>query len=319
MRLQDGINLLRYAPKARRAAAYAAAHQLPGMEFDSFGRSLGRKLWFAQPRLGLDLIASPVNCVRYFEFSFAKSCLPEVDGRWLDVASPRLFSTCVASQRPHCKVTMINPDANDTHTSEAVRAAAGLTADRLELETADVVAFTAGAGVFDCIWSISVVEHISGAYDDSAAMAAMWAALKPGGRLIVTVPVMPVFTEEFRDRNPYGLTTSGSASAVRASGKGHFFQRLYDQEAIERRLVTPIGRKPDRMELWGERDPGWFAAYEARWKRQGLVITVDDARLMADHFTSYQSFATLRGLGVCGLLFSKPAAAADETGRKAPG
>ncbi len=65
------------------------------------------------------------------------------------------------------------------------------------------------------------MEHIPGA-GDTEAVAAMFKALEPGGRLIITVPVDRVARDEFREHDAYSLGTD-----IGPDGK-YFFQRYYD-------------------------------------------------------------------------------------------
>lgn len=65
------------------------------------------------------------------------------------------------------------------------------------------------------------------------------------------------------------------------------------------------------MEWFGEKTPGHFHAYVARWRRDGLQATVDDPLDVARNYRSYASFADMPGFGVCGLLFVKSPAGSD--------
>src|SRR5687767_9898216 len=58
------------------AADYARSRGGPGMEFDAFGRELGRALYLAGLRYGLPYLLTPVNIVRYWEFPFTAKWVP---------------------------------------------------------------------------------------------------------------------------------------------------------------------------------------------------------------------------------------------------
>lgn len=278
-------------------AALAARRSGPGGAFDRFGRTLGARLLLRGWRYGAVLLLHPVDSVRYFEFPFALSCCPDPPRRCLDVGSPRLFSLYLAQRHPQAEIRMINPDAADLGIS--ARIARMLRMSNLTFDSRGADAASAEGGRYDCIWSISVVEHVAGRYQDVEAVRWMYGALADGGRLILTVPVDRAFREEFRDRPQYGTQPP-------AAGR-YFFQRVYDRAAIWDRLVEAVGREPDRVAWFGERAAGRFAAYQQRWLERGLAATVDDPKEIAEHYTTFPSWETMPGQGVCGLMFEKPA------------
>ena len=60
------------------------------------------------------------------------------------------------------------------------------------------------------------MEHIPGA-GDTEAVAAMFKAVEPGGRLIITVPVDRVARDEFREHDAYSLGTELDPTANTSS------------------------------------------------------------------------------------------------------
>jgi len=281
--------------RALRSYRRAVRLGAPGLDFARFGRRTGVKLLLKGDRGGLTLLLTPVNIVRYWEFAFAWEALAGREGRCLDVASPRLFSIRVASRRNGVHVRMLNPDGQD----------AGLTrrfAHRLNLAqlVAEVLPIEAlDDRRYDLIWSISVLEHIAGDAGDTEAFRRLYCALAPGGRLIVTVPVARQYEIEFRGHDEYGLGTP-------EAGGTYFFQRLYDEAAIHRRLVEPSGGTATRIEWWGERTPGHFREYESRWIADGDQCTVDDPEEVAREYRTYLTWGDMPGMGVCGIVMDKP-------------
>lgn len=278
------------------ASAHASRLGRPGAAFDRFGRALGLRLLLRGRRFGALLLLRPVDWVRYFEFPFALECCPDAPRRCLDVGSPRLFSLFFSQHRPEAQIRMINPDGEDLRTTE--RIARALRIRNLGFEAVGVDALTRERERYDCIWSISVIEHIAGPYQDVEAVRWMYGALAPGGRLILTVPVDRTFRDEYRDRPQYGPQAP--------AGGRYFFQRLYDRGAIRERIVGAVGREPDRVAWFGERRPGRFAEYERRWLERGLFATVEDPKEIADHYTAFPSWEAMPGQGVCGLMFERP-------------
>lgn len=193
---------------------------------------------------------------------------------------------------------MINPDRCDLAGTAALVQTLGLPGITTECEAVDRVATSIDR--YDAIFSISVLEHIAGDYDDRQAIGWMYNALRPGGRLVITVPVDREFRDEYRNEDVYRL------GRTVASPQGTFFQRWYDATAIQDRLVAPIGRQPASQNWFGELVPGRFAAYEQRWLRNGPSTTVADPLEFAKHYAEFPRWEAMPGAGVCGLVFVKP-------------
>lgn len=282
--------------RARRAVRYGNAQGTIGMEFDRFGRGVGRKLLFRDIRRGLPHLIAPVSSVRYFEFPFASACLRPVVRRCLDVSSPRLFSLYVAAHDPEARITVANPDETDLEDTRAIASMLGL--DNIRSHHGGVEGFADATGCYDCIWSLSVIEHIMGETADTDAVKLLYDALAPGGRLIFTVPVDRSFRVEYRDTDPYGL--QGGTEEEMA-----FFSRVYDGPSVEERLIAPITASPAVVRWFGERSAGHYAMYERRWKAGGIAVAVDDAREIADHYREYKNWEEMPGMGVCGVAIDK--------------
>ena len=86
-------------------------------------------------------------------------------------------------------------------------------------------------GFFDRVSAISTLEHIPND-GDSKAVKEMSRVLKPGGVMVITVPYGSF--EEERQRHV------------------SYFQRVYNEEAIYKRLVEPSGLGVERIQYFGE-------------------------------------------------------------------
>ena len=75
-------------------------------------------------------------------------------------------------------------------------------------------------GGFDCIWCISVIEHVAGAYDNREAIRMMWDVLKPGGRLIVTTMVNRTFSARVPRPDAYGTQSATQQGSISSSSVG---------------------------------------------------------------------------------------------------
>jgi hypothetical protein len=246
---------------------------------------------------GLNYLLNPVSIVRYFEFPFVLSCLPARYDTCLDVSSPRLFSLYVASRNPAVCVTILNPDGEDLATTQAVVLRLGLS--NVVTRCGGVSPLAGDQRCYDCIWSISVIEHIAGGHDDGSAVRLLYERLNPGGRLILTVPVDRAFTIEYRDQDNYG-------TQPREADGRYFFARHYDRRAIWERLLMPLGREPSIVRWFGETAPGIFTNYTRRWMTQGLHCVVEDPREIVDHYREFGRWEDMPGAGVCGLMIEKP-------------
>ncbi len=297
--LRRSLGLARDLVRSDAALRHAARAGAPGIAFGRYGRRVGARLLARRIREGASYLVCPVSIVRYFELPFALDGLPSADGDFLDVSSPRLFGFYVAETRTGSRVRMQNPHERDLASTRRMASALGLGNVETTLDGVDALADQPEA--WDCIWSISVVEHIDGSIDDTAAVKLMYGALRPGGRLVITVPVDRAFRDEFRESDTYG-------TSVRRDDAGCvFFQRWYDEAALEARLVAPLeGAEVIRRGWFGEREPGRFTAYEQRWLREGRAATLDDPREIADHFQVWPSWDAMPGAGVAGLVIQKP-------------
>ncbi|RMF94512.1 MAG: class I SAM-dependent methyltransferase [Candidatus Schekmanbacteria bacterium] len=173
-------------------------------------------------------------------------------------------------------LTMVNPDPNDLDESRgmasllqdaSIRFMDGVSATKLPFPD----------NSFDVVVSISVIEHISDD-GDSAAMAEFVRVARPGGKIIITFPVMGEYYEEFRAHDPYG---SQSWDRER---KMFFFQRFYDEEAINERLIAQHNIDVISKEYYIEKKPGIFDKYMRNCIRKGIFYSSTDPLVMLRMF-----------------------------------
>jgi SAM-dependent methyltransferase len=285
--------------KSQIAAMGARALGAPGMEFDAFGRFVGARVATRAPRHAARLLVNPVSIVRYFEFPFAAECLEgrPLD-RCLDASSPFLFSLYLAANGKAGAIEMANPDAADLAFTSRLVSALGLrnvTTRRAAIGELDP------ERRYDAVWSISVVEHVPEEDGDAAAVRKLYELLAPGGRLVLTVPIDRAHRVERRREDTYSLGVAADAGGER------FFQRVYDRDSVRRRLIDAVGREPAVVRWFGEKIAGTYAAYEEAWRREGHRVTALDAWRIATEYAEFPSWEAMPGMGVCGLMFEKPA------------
>ena len=297
--------LLRLALRAWWSWTRARSQGLVGEEFFAFARSAGWKLWRRNARAATELLTIPVKCTRYFEFAFARSALPPNCRQALDVSSPYLFSLYVASQRRGLDLRIMNPDPKDLAHSRDIFGMLGADA-AVVFDRAPVDALDSIKAQYDCIWSLSVIEHINGpSGDDVDAVRRLARCLRPGGALILTVPVDRTFHAEYTSHDLYGTQRQDPEAPP---DRPYFFQRVYNELAIAARLHEAFGVPPMRVEWFGEKKPGHLAQHIARWRSEGSFHTIDDPLDMAVNYRIYPSWDAMPGAGVCGLLYVKPSA-----------
>jgi len=170
-------------------------------------------------------------------------------GRLLDVGSGQShFPLYVASRTPTTVVALDpSPRVLWLKEMEAKFVRRGIMPPgRLHVVVADARDTALGDGEFDYIALISTIEHVE--HDgDSTAMRELARLLKPGGRLVLTVPYN---YECYRD---FWVADDTYTDVYR--GTRLFYQRHYDDAALERRLVEPSGLRLSKKVIFGE--PGW--------------------------------------------------------------
>lgn len=211
-------------------------------------------------RLGLQktlgkLLQPIITPSRFSEYDAVVRHLPLDGGVILDVGSPKIFDLWLAS-RQH--VEIFATDIWGKATAEYNQA---WQLFALEHPTPGHVRFVTTDGTctcfadesFDCIFAISVIEHIEddgdGRFLDEAARL-----LVPGGRLVVTVPFASRYDEEYVDAPTY---------RPRQHTGPVLFQRVYDREAAQRRLMRHEALTVEAVKTLALRLP----ALERFWSR----------------------------------------------------
>ena len=288
---QFGLSLV-YLGLARARGGSGVAMHARAVRF--LGKAALRGPAGARDR-ALTAMPSPLDSVRYFELEFVWRHAASQRGRYLDVSSPRLFPLCLLDACPEIQADLINPDSRDLEMTRELATAAGLAA-RCTLHARTVEQLEFRPGSFNLVTSISVLEHIP-APGDSEAAGRLWSFVRPGGRLVMTVPVAREGLDEYLDFDEYGL-------APRSADGWSFGQRLYDAVALRDAYFGVLG-EPSAMEVFGELRPGTFvedraakAAGRARPWREPLAVATDYGR--------FSSVDALPGWGVAGLVFVKP-------------
>ena len=269
---------------------------LPGKEFAEFGFNAGIKL-LLKGKLSPKLLLNPVSIVRYFEFDYVNANLQSItNNKILDVSSPYLFGF-YQSSKINSDYFYINPDLRDLNNvislSKKIKFRANYVAksiDALSLPFPDIF--------FDCIISISVIEHIKDD-GDSSAIREIWRVLKPGGYLILTFPVKKDYEIEYRNRDEYNLKSGKNSDQ-------YFFQRIYNKQKIEERLLSCINNyQIIDPKIFGVTEKEFYTGYKKRWMKFSFWETVKDPYYISNKFSYFPGIDNLEDLGVIGLTIRK--------------
>ena len=172
-------------------------------------------------REALIRVIVPLDPSRYLELPWAERELAARPGdRVLDLASPKLLAVVLAREG----VEVVSVDQLESEI-EAWRKLA----PEVRFEVADGRSLPFEDASFDHAYSISVLEHIPEGGDE-AALRELARVVKPGGRVVVTLPYADRYREDWRDRDLY-------AEGEKHGGR-YFFQRWYDEARLERLIAA---------------------------------------------------------------------------------
>lgn len=238
----------------------------------------------------------PMDSTRYFEFHEVwKGANSFAFTRYLDVSSPRLMPLFLMKAEPKATAELINPDLGDLRGTEQLANALGLKS-RCGFFNGILENAAFAPASFDLITCLSVLEHIP---EDKDALETMWSLLRPGGKLILTLPCMSQPLEQYISQNPYGVLNPGEDGYT-------FWQRYYDQERLKLSIYSVTGM-PARISIYGEKKRGFFFR-NATMKRLFIGSFYPFWRepyMMADEYQLFSSLDGLPGEGVVMLEFIK--------------
>ena len=215
-------------------------------------------LWAESVKLGLRHLARrgyrreavvrvvvPLDPSRYLELPWAIERLGVRPGeRVLDLASPKLLAVVLARQGVH--VTSVDQLQREIDTWQAL---AG-DVPGLELLVADGRALPFEDATFDHAYSISVLEHIEEP-GDAEALRELARVVRPGGRVLMTLPHATEYREDWRDAPVYANEPSAGRS---------FFQRWYDPPRVDALVAGAPGLELVSREVV-RMQPNWNEAY----------------------------------------------------------
>jgi len=242
------------------------------------GVGLGLRTLRREPILGLKRLALPVSYWRSAEFGYVWRQMTVAPGaRVLDLGSPKDLAAMLARRRGYEMVaTDILPDAIDSSRRYAcAQGLEGRGAGRVHSEVQDGRALAYPDASFDAAFSVSVLEHIPDT-GDAIALRELLRVVRPGGRVVVTVPYDRRYRETFVDGAVY--------ERAQVASEPVFFERHYDAETLMARLLPSDLCEVVDLSLWGE----------GTIRMESLLDRLGPLRLPLSPLEALLSTATLR-------------------------
>ncbi|TIX50231.1 class I SAM-dependent methyltransferase [Alteraurantiacibacter aquimixticola] len=165
----------------------------------------------------------PMNYARVMEIPITELMLDPGEGeRILDLSSPKILSLRLMEQDD---LSLIVSDLEDYFLSDFETYSDLFPADP-ELTTIDASSrIPYSDNYLDKVFSVSVLEHIPDE-GDRTAVEEMVRVVRPGGKIVLTLPVFKEYCEEWTKSSAYWRSVSDE------EGRS-FFQRRYDKSAFD--------------------------------------------------------------------------------------
>lgn len=275
----------------------AYLRQTPGLAFRCLCMLKGLQLLLKERDFirAYDLIVSPLDSVRYFEFDFMWRTIKRIKIlSYLDVSSPRLLPLMIAARVNELVANLINPDKNDMALTISLAKSFGV-AVRCRFHECLIEKSSLEPNLFDLITSMSVIEHIP---DDKGAIQKMWDLLKPGGILMISIPCAAKAWEEYININDYALLDSDESGFV-------FWQRYYDEELIRQHIFSITG-EPNRYRIYGEKQANSYHWNVIQKRTDPFYPSWREPFMMGLHYEFKNKISELPGMGVIAMEFVKP-------------
>jgi len=204
----------------------------------------------------LKRVIIPMDCLRFFEIPATfKELKPSDHDRIFDLSSPKLLSLLLAEKY---NVRVVATDIWKEEIAAWGKIRQGINNRKinknLSLKVVDGRKLKYRSNYFDKIYSISVIEHIEGD-GDTKSIRELARVLKPGGTLVVTVPLGEKYSERWVNRDVYSM---------KYDGKAMLDYRRYDFATLKRRIINPSGLFLEKKIIVKERYPiidKWYKSF----------------------------------------------------------
>lgn len=181
---------------------------------------------------GFARLLCPIHYTRYKELPIALRMLePKSGERILDISSPKILSVYCSYR---LNVQVVTTDILASALEEAYFFKKKLLLANLEVGKEDARNLSFPDNYFDKIVSVSVFEHIAPASKgEITAVREAARVLKPGGVMVLTLAFAREYYEEFKNGSVYERDAHQHEKI--------FFQRFYDEEALNNNIILPSG------------------------------------------------------------------------------
>lgn len=268
----------------------------PGLLFRRLCAQIGVRLIFTSHdfKNAFFLLFSPMDSVRYFEFDFAWHAIKKTPIQsYLDISSPRLFPLMVLYKNKNLVADLNNPDQQDLQLTKSLAKSIGIDS-RCNFHDSLIDDIHLSNSQFDVITSLSVIEHI---VDDKKAIQKMWDLLRPGGRLIISVPCSAVASEEYINIDTYKLLIPDENGYI-------FWQRYYSEELLKSNIYSITG-EPYSCIIYGEKEEGSYFKNVKRKREDPYYPLWFEPVMMGLEYAYKNSISELPGVGVVAMEFIK--------------
>ncbi len=246
------------------------------------------------PKSVYNVLVTPMDSVRYFEFDFMWNSIRNLNlTKYLDVSSPRLFPTLMLQKYPNLVADLINPDKKDLPLTKTLINKLGL-ATRCNFHAELISEINLEPESFDVVTCISVLEHIP---NDIEAVSKMWSLVKLGGKLLISVPCASSSSEEYININEYELIEQDKDGFV-------FWQRYYDEHLIQQKIFNITGQ-PDYYEIYAEKKSGNYQANVYEKRTNPNYPYWREPFMMSQEYEYKSKLSELPGMGVIAMEFIK--------------
>lgn len=227
----------------------------------------------------LGKICQPINSyTRFPEYHFLGTQIEDYltrlevshKPRVLDVGSPKCFGLYLAFHFD-IEIRLTDIDAASVREAETLWQAIKDRAKGTALfSTQDARSLKYPDEQFHITYSMSAVEHVEGDAGDSDSVREMLRVTKPGGLLLLTVPIGESYVEQER---------TGFQGAARETGDGkrYFFQRVYTPAAAQQRIINAVSGATLRRAVTISRKNGPVSSLYRRLgpNLRGLIGTIN--------------------------------------------
>ena len=268
----------------------------PGLRFRGECAAIGVRILVKKQDFtrAYKLIVKPMDSFRYFEFDFMWRAVKDMKiNSYLDISSPRLLPLMLINKNSKLKADLINPDKKDMPITKSLAEFLGITKRcRFHPDLIEEVALEPCS--FDLVTSISVIEHIP---DDIKAIRTMWSLLRPGGRLLISVPCAAIAKEEYINRNDYKLIDQDENGFV-------FWQRYYSEELLRQHIFEITG-DPHRFLIYAEKEADNYEKNVLMKRTNPLYPYWQEPFMMGVQYEYKAKLSELPGMGVIAMEFVK--------------